>query len=879
MISIYSIKNYNANPQDMRRYLIYTFLFPLFFLPLELSAQCYDDAGLCVEKSTDASQGSFSEGYTVNFTTSGSTVTATFKLLDSDKVGVIAYIWKESPFGESPMTNTTGNEFTASISNQSPGSVISYACKFAFAGGMSVTKYFSYRVGSIFCESECGAVGVSGCTDATAFNYDASATLDDGSCVDVALGCTDATALNYDASANTNDNSCIAVVLGCTDATASNYDASANRDDGSCTAVVVGCTNNQACNYNQNATDDDQSCLIPTGCESCSEDNNQTLLSNDADNDGICDADESAGCTRPNADNYNPQAYEDDGSCLYNGQEYCEIPSKFKDSDITSSSMTVLLQSDFINSLTITNRSSYIVALNAQGVVIGSKTVALVSQAAIPIWGDDTTTDDVDGALDGESISFQHVNGSSVYDIEMPVAVTYQTNTFIIQENAVLNYDLICSGVPGCNDPMADNYNTLATIDDGSCKYSPCAALVASDFAIQYDADLAKPVLSYNLKNTLSDQDFLNPGIELVLYENTLELGTASYSSSTIQRNGFRSIQIPIFNDLGSYDLPESLSGLVLVSGSGSLDNEPVSCEVNFTNIPLNTDQVGCKVSDAYNYSPLVTIDNGMCVENLNVTIDYENPTCSYEYGSAIIHVTGDSRSILSKYTSDTLYNWRASSGAISMRDSIRFVDGYATLTGLFEGEYIIGLKDSVVVRMDTIVVERMDTFSIAMPMAVEVEIENLNALNEPLSYKVNQGEVVSQQWLYKGVPLPQATNNVHFPQEKGVYQLYVENQEGCGFYSETVRVTSLDVNTLSTDVFNLHPNPAQSTLNITLSNLAEVKIVLTDLLGKELEQFFFDVQSSKSVRSIDISELPSGLYFVRVEQGAHQLVKRFIKN
>jgi hypothetical protein len=50
----------------------------------------------------------------------------------------------------------------------------------------------------------------------------------------IVLGCTDPTAFNYDASANTDDGSCIAVVNGCTDATATNYNASANTDDGSC---------------------------------------------------------------------------------------------------------------------------------------------------------------------------------------------------------------------------------------------------------------------------------------------------------------------------------------------------------------------------------------------------------------------------------------------------------------------------------------------------------------------------------------------------------------------------------------------------------------------------------------------------------------------
>ena len=71
-----------------------------------------------------------------------------------------------------------------------------------------------------------------GCTDPTAFNYDASANTDDGSCIAVVLGCTDPTAFNYNASANTDDGSCI--INGCTDPTALNYNASANTDDGSC---------------------------------------------------------------------------------------------------------------------------------------------------------------------------------------------------------------------------------------------------------------------------------------------------------------------------------------------------------------------------------------------------------------------------------------------------------------------------------------------------------------------------------------------------------------------------------------------------------------------------------------------------------------------
>jgi hypothetical protein len=63
-------------------------------------------------------------------------------------VGVEAILWKQSPFGETFVTRVNGNIFTKTISGQTLGSTINYACKFAYAGGLSVTKYISYVVGS-----------------------------------------------------------------------------------------------------------------------------------------------------------------------------------------------------------------------------------------------------------------------------------------------------------------------------------------------------------------------------------------------------------------------------------------------------------------------------------------------------------------------------------------------------------------------------------------------------------------------------------------------------------------------------------------------------------------------------------------------------------
>ena len=101
---------------------------------------------------------------------------------------------------------------------------------------------------------------IDGCTDPTACNYNANATVDDGSCADLDLcgvcagdnstcgGCTDSTACNFDPAVVIDDGSCLTLDQcgvcggddstcgGCTDSTACNYDPDAILDDGSCLA-------------------------------------------------------------------------------------------------------------------------------------------------------------------------------------------------------------------------------------------------------------------------------------------------------------------------------------------------------------------------------------------------------------------------------------------------------------------------------------------------------------------------------------------------------------------------------------------------------------------------------------------------------------------
>jgi len=103
----------------------------------------------CSGVSTQSVDGeAFTLGYNYNFSTVGTDVTVSFECLDS-KVGLVAYLWnRTSGFNETQMTNSTGQIYTKTLTGQTPGATITVACKFAFAGGMSVTKDFTYTVGN-----------------------------------------------------------------------------------------------------------------------------------------------------------------------------------------------------------------------------------------------------------------------------------------------------------------------------------------------------------------------------------------------------------------------------------------------------------------------------------------------------------------------------------------------------------------------------------------------------------------------------------------------------------------------------------------------------------------------------------------------------------
>lgn len=80
-----------------------------------------------------------------------------------------------------------------------------------------------------------GVTAIAGCMDASACNYNPSATADNGSCAFANDPCNDNNAGTTNDTYNVNCE-CLGIptIVGCTDATACNFNANANTDDGSC---------------------------------------------------------------------------------------------------------------------------------------------------------------------------------------------------------------------------------------------------------------------------------------------------------------------------------------------------------------------------------------------------------------------------------------------------------------------------------------------------------------------------------------------------------------------------------------------------------------------------------------------------------------------
>ena len=311
-----------------------------------------------------------------------------------------------------------------------------------------------------------------GCMDNTACNYNADATSDDGSCLQldecgvcggagIAEGACDCDGNVLDecgvcGGAGIAEGACdcdgnVCVIPGCTDPTAWNYDPMATEDDGSC--MIPGCTEPAAWNYDPMATEDDGSCMIP-GCPDPMAWNYDPMATED---DGSCEYD--YGCTDPTAGNYDPFAVFDDGSCDFYSYLGCTDPMAWNYEYMASEDDG---SCEYDYGCTDPGANNWDPA-------------AVIDDGTCDYWYPGCTDP---MAWNYDPMATEDDGSCTIPGCNDPLAWNFDPTA--TENNGSCEYDY------GCTDPVANNYDPAAVIDDGTCDYSDPGCIDPS--ACNYDA-------------------------------------------------------------------------------------------------------------------------------------------------------------------------------------------------------------------------------------------------------------------------------------------------------------------------------------------------------------------------------------------------------
>lgn len=453
--------------------------------------------------------------------------------------------------------NTTGSGVTISVGGGSWDSEIGWSLDFngtvlASGGAGSVTECipngcFTFNMtdsygdgwngGTYTLTDDAGNVLASGDLD-TAQSGDGSTQGSDILQIGVAdcgLGCTDATACNYDADATLDDGSCDFDCAGCTDETACNYDAAALIDDGSCDFSCYGCTNPEACNYDPSATLDDGFCELPDpveGCPTCDYPLNivetglvastagtpaltgasGTLSSLDVtlnfSNSGggqSWPADMMVEIGLPDGNCYSIGGYNLTSACTDLGNYQVVWPAAWQTTTSGTYTTTVDLAGagltgtgpwsfTLVNGWTTSSGVDYDATLTLNGLCTTDETdIPGCTDASACNYNPQSTTDDgscdfasCSGCTDATACNYNPESTEDDGSCEFTScagctdvnACNYDAGA-TIDDGSCLELDAcgVCGGdnstCSGCTDPEADNYNPNALVDDGSCVFAP----------------------------------------------------------------------------------------------------------------------------------------------------------------------------------------------------------------------------------------------------------------------------------------------------------------------------------------------------------------------------------------------------------------------
>lgn len=541
---------------------------------------------------------------------------------------------------------------------------------------------FASSQGSFTLSTSCGT-DIFGCTNPSAVNFDAAATNDDGSCI--YSGCTDPAALNYNPNASIPDSSCTYC-----------------STPGSTSSLLYVCTFSNGGALNLNITDDFGNeiinvsnqgdnviqyynlCLVPGQCYSVNMSNSQggtgwnngyfwinngptQIITESLDNnlffestffsiDGTCTA--VHGCMDATADNYNPAANSDDGSCVF-------APSCDNGTPLAIQFIPGAFQNEC--SFAISDADGNIITQFQQGSIppisFACWNGTCLSVALFDSFGDGWNGGSLMLSANGYSSTYTFLAGNSYYSLFNP------------------NQDSCLINIPsGCMNPAASNFDSAALVDDGSCLFPGCMDANAINFDYQANTDngscqycngagsVIAPIYICTFSNgnqvelSLTDPDgnviYTAPDLNNVAILNSqlcLQPGicyTAHLSNNTgpfgwyngyfwIHVNGAEIIHTGLADGLENIDIPFSIDGTCgPITGCTDPSAMNYNPEAQLNDGSCQYPIAGCTDPAAINYNSGASSDDGTCIyasscqDNLVSLTLTEGPfvsECSYE--------------------------------------------------------------------------------------------------------------------------------------------------------------------------------------------------------------------------------------------------------
>jgi len=426
-------------------------------------------------------------------------------------------------------------------------------------------------------------------------------------------------AFNYEPAAtiacnNGADNDCcIQVITGCTDPNADlgSYDSSlfANTDDGSC--LYLGCTNPVASNYDPNATNDDGSCI------------------------GIV-----LGCTDNGAMNYDASANVDDGSCIYTIEGCMDSgywqgipafnyiqPNNDPDTDVNTEDGSCTYAGCFNNP----NATNYLVPGTDCVLAGDDQYPPLTSNTLLPpcpTFDDGSCTAAIGGCTDPTACNYDNTNGliddGSCYSIACtdPGIAVNNYNHYDGPESQAMGGSYGSSVYMGTGVTDLYNLGINPSVGPGNtcgCEICQAPENISVNLVTETPAGsgIYEIVIQYNAPQAPWDASMYSTFVSSHNINNTGWVVNQNQSAwSTIVAGGtywstFTGINLGVSGPYPPIDFQVQIQCNGFTQNHPTLAVSPWNLLANWT-LPW-TQISGCTDPSACNYDPAATVDDGSC--------------------------------------------------------------------------------------------------------------------------------------------------------------------------------------------------------------------------------------------------------------------------